>query len=235
MIEQTWPLLAAWEDCHGRTHAEVAVRLAALAGDDVDATSSVGRRDQALLDVRSRLLGPNFELRIDCPSCSVRLELEITVDEVRRRSGDASATHVIDVDSCRATFRLPDSIDLAEAVEAPTRSQRWTQLWQACVQVERHGQVLDVADVPPTVIEAVESEMRRLDEQAVASESLTCPDCGQTWDAVFDIVPVIWAEFDGLVRRQLADVHQLASAYGWSESELLALGPARRAFYLDRV
>ena len=31
------------------------------------------------------------------------------------------------------------------------------------------------------------------------------------------------------------EVHTLATAYGWSEAETLALGDARRAMYLEMV
>jgi hypothetical protein len=33
----------------------------------------------------------------------------------------------------------------------------------------------------------------------------------------------------------LRDVHELASAYGWRESEILALSPQRRQAYLELV
>ena len=33
----------------------------------------------------------------------------------------------------------------------------------------------------------------------------------------------------------LDEVHQLATAYGWTEAEILALSDTRRAAYLDRV
>jgi hypothetical protein len=36
-------------------------------------------------------------------------------------------------------------------------------------------------------------------------------------------------------KRLLAEVHLIASAYGWSEAEILGLSRARRDFYLDMV
>ena len=36
-------------------------------------------------------------------------------------------------------------------------------------------------------------------------------------------------------RRLLLDVHQLASAYGWSEMEILSLSATRRNAYLEMV
>ncbi len=36
-------------------------------------------------------------------------------------------------------------------------------------------------------------------------------------------------------KRLLSEVHALASAYGWSEREILGLSVARREFYLGMV
>jgi hypothetical protein len=36
-------------------------------------------------------------------------------------------------------------------------------------------------------------------------------------------------------RSLLAEVHSLARAYGWTESEILALSPQRRSTYLEMV
>jgi hypothetical protein len=36
-------------------------------------------------------------------------------------------------------------------------------------------------------------------------------------------------------RRALSEVHVLATAYGWSESEIFEMSSARREFYLQMV
>jgi hypothetical protein len=38
---------------------------------------------------------------------------------------------------------------------------------------------------------------------------------------------------DARARALLAEVHSLARAYGWTEPEILALSPQRRAAYLE--
>jgi hypothetical protein len=48
----------------------------------------------------------------------------------------------------------------------------------------------------------------------------------------FDIVTFLWREIENLAGHLLRDVHTLASAYGWRESDILALSAARRDFYL---
>ena len=59
--------------------------------------------------------------------------------------------------------------------------------------------------------------------------------CGAQTSAPFDAATVLYADVTAHVDRLLADVHRLASAYGWSEREILMLPPARRERYLALV
>jgi hypothetical protein len=52
---------------------------------------------------------------------------------------------------------------------------------------------------------------------------------------VLDPVDLVWREFAALARRLEDEVHVLASAYGWTESEILALPDSRRRRYVDRI
>ena len=45
----------------------------------------------------------------------------------------------------------------------------------------------------------------------------------------------VWEEVDAAARRLLGEVHALASAYGWSQEEILALGSQRRAAYMRLI
>ena len=65
--------------------------------------------------------------------------------------------------------------------------------------------------------------------------ALACPECGHRWTETFDIVSFLWAELDSCAHRLVGDVHSLASAYGWRESDVLALSPSRRQAYLELV
>ena len=46
---------------------------------------------------------------------------------------------------------------------------------------------------------------------------------------------LLWEEIEVRAHVLLGEVHRLASAYGWSEAQILALSPARRASYLAMV
>jgi hypothetical protein len=82
---------------------------------------------------------------------------------------------------------------------------------------------------------AVAQKMSDADPQADVHTGLTCPECGHHWEAVFDIVSFFWEEIENWIRRTLREVHLLASAYNWRESDILALSPWRRQYYLQMV
>ncbi|MGW6805848.1 hypothetical protein ACWGCF_46290, partial [Streptomyces sp. NPDC055039] len=81
---------------------------------------------------------------------------------------------------------------------------------------------------------------RRLAEKAAEADpaadvtlNVNCPECGGATPAALDITSYLWTELDAWARDLLLDVHLLASAYGWSEPEILALSPLRRRYYLE--
>ena len=93
--------------------------------------------------------------------------------------------------------------------------------------------------IPAGIAAALESEMTgtiaAADPLAEIALELACPDCAATWSAPFDIVRFLWSEVDAWAARTLDEVHVLASHYGWSEAEILALSPQRRQHYRDLI
>jgi hypothetical protein len=76
--------------------------------------------------------------------------------------------------------------------------------------------------------------MAAADPRADVELALACPACAHEWTAAFDAAAFLWSELDAWTRRTLHDVHTLATAYGWTEAEVLALG-RRRHVYLELV
>jgi hypothetical protein len=82
-------------------------------------------------------------------------------------------------------------------------------------------------------IEAVGERMAAADPLAEILLRFDCPSCGASFDESLDLTSFLWAEMEGRAKRMLLEVHTLASAYGWSEAEILSLSPARREVYLE--
>jgi hypothetical protein len=75
--------------------------------------------------------------------------------------------------------------------------------------------------------------MERLAPQVELELDMTCPKCGHSFVAPFDLTAFFFDEMRVSSRQLLREVHMLAFYYHWSESEILSLRRTRRREYLD--
>ena len=81
----------------------------------------------------------------------------------------------------------------------------------------------------------IEDALEAADPNADIAFDVHCEACGHAGTAQLDAGELLWDEIDARARALLGEVHLLASAYGWTEREILALSAARRATYLSMV
>jgi hypothetical protein len=235
----TTDLLSLWERGAGERRSRRALALLAGAwpGADVEelAAIAVGRRDASLLALREQLFGGAFTGVTACPACAEEIELTFDAAEVRRDAAEATSFR-LDVDGLEIEARLPDTRDLARIEAMSDLAAARDVLLEACVvRAARDGVAVGAAELPPHVVAAVSARMAELDPQADVALDVTCPNCAHVWREPFDIATFLWTELSAAARRLLLEVHQLASAYGWSESEVLRLSPARRNAYIEML
>jgi hypothetical protein len=231
-------LLDAWEQGCGETPIERTLTLLLLAHPQTSrahlAALSIGVRDARLLTLLERSFGPHLEAVTACPSCSERLDVDLSVGDIRADPTDACSEFSVDAGDWEARCRLPTSDDLAAAAESGDVTAARSLLLRRCVlSLRRCGE--PVEDLPEKVAAALLARLEELDPQGNVQLSLHCPACGDTWDAVFDVAAYLWMEVDAWARQAARDVHALASAYGWSEAAILSMSPARRRLYLEMV
>jgi hypothetical protein len=219
-------LLAVWERCAGRTPGERALELLALAGPGEGGSLTAGERDGALLDLRERLFGPELAGAGRCEGCGEEVEFSLRTDDIRRSGSEPQTLASFAVDGYELRARLPTTADLAAVSREPDVESARRRLVELCVLDA------DARSLSQSVVETLAERMARADPQADVELAFSCPGCGYEWSAPFDPGSFLWSEVDAWVRRALQDVHTLAAAYGWSESEILALGP-RRHVYLE--
>jgi hypothetical protein len=231
-------LLRAWE--RGDGHPSFQRMLAMLEMSPVPrepAALTVGARDAALLELRQRLFGDRFLSVTHCAACQEAIELTFDADDVIARGGSAGAEEqALTLDDCDVTFRLPTVADLAAAERTGDLALGREVLLRRCVsRAAREGEAIDAAALPAEVVTAIGERMAQADPQADVRLDLTCPSCGHQWREPFDVASFLWMEIQSSAQHLLADVHAIASAYGWSEQAILALSPARRNAYLEMV
>lgn len=197
---------------------------------------SIGRRDSLLLKLRELTFGSRLRTIAHCPGCKERLEMAFDAGEIRAVSWQ-DPSQALSLQACgfEVIFRLPNSLDLVAIGKCKDVPDARSLLLDRCVlSIKQEGKEA-TGKLPSDVEDLVVKKMEAVDPQADIQLSLSCPFCSQKWNQTFDIVSFFWSEIDFWARRILEEVHALATTYGWSESEILALSPQRRGLYLEMV
>lgn len=224
----TTELLDAWE--HGLGLPESERALALLAPED-GAALPLGELDARLLALRRWAFGPRLDGVARCPSCGADLELSFDADEVEASAPARNGELSLAVEDDEVRFRLPTSVDVREAGRAETPEAAQRVLLERCVTASP----VEPGALPRSVVERIEDVMAEHDPQADVALALSCSECGHEWEAGFDVGRFLWTEVDRWARRLLVDVAALASAFGWTEAQVLRLSPLRREAYLGLV
>lgn len=219
--ERAWPLapidraLTLWAAASGRTDA---------------ATQPIGERERALLRMRRAMFGSAMDAVAECPGCGEPVEIATDVDSIVDQSVHTGEARV-EAEGLSITCRAPTSEDIALA--ALGGDVRAGLARRCVVEARRYGVVVDAESLPASALDAIESALADVDPSADIRFDLCCPACDHWWEARFDAGAFLWAELDAHARRLAADVHVLASAYGWSETDILGLSPTRRRLYVE--
>jgi len=210
----------------------------------------LGRRNHALASLFSRCFGPGLHGSLVCRHCDENLEFNLnaqalageTMDDVAAGSkvGPAEGQDAwpTSLDVCdRASgpvlvngrsFRVPSSRDLVLAVATGEAESGAARMASNCL----------LAGDPPAEwsedeLSAIGEKLAQADPLAEIQVAVCCPGCRQEWQEPLDLVAFLWSEIEARARWMLHTVHTLASAYGWSEADILALSDHRRAIYLE--
>jgi hypothetical protein len=223
-------LIELWEHGAACGALERGLLLLGAARPEIDSAAladvAVSTRDACVFELRTALFGARYCGVVDCPQCAARLEFSCDADTLRRaREAVESALTACDGS---IALRLPTSRDLSFALHASDDEEHGAR----CL-VERCCTPLDGRwdEARYRAAEAaLDVEIGRADMQF----AMQCADCGSAWQTTFDICAWLWSELERHACALLDEVHRLAGYYGWSEREILALHPARRAAYLAR-
>ena len=236
-------LLAVWEAGAEQPLAQRALLLLSAARPatayDAWAELPLGRRDAELLRLRAELFGPRLVSVVACPNCGGQLQLtfdaaDLDVAESLAAPGAERLTLARPPYTLR--YRLPNSTDVLAAGQSESVEAARRLLLQRCLEsAERDQAAVTPEDLPAEVVDALAAQMAQADPQADLQVDVSCPSCGKAWATTLDVAAYLWAEIDRWAQRLLREVHTLASAYGWSQSDILALSAARRQAYLELI
>ncbi|MEU9987716.1 hypothetical protein AB0E10_13080 [Streptomyces sp. NPDC048045] len=229
-------LLAAWEAGLAEAPAGRALLLHRTARPDLDAAAlpalPVGERESDLFALRRALFGERMQVRLECRACEADMEFELDAARFARSPGPTGESAVrLTQDGWDIAFRLPSAADLTAAARAA--DPRAALLARCLVSALHEGTPQGADALPAPVQRRIAEAVEAADPGADVVLNIGCPECGTATRAELDIASYLWTELDAWARDLLLDVHLLATAYGWSEPEILALSPLRRRYYLE--
>jgi hypothetical protein len=222
-----WTLLSLTKACPERSLKELA-------------DMPIGQRDALLLNLRNQIFGSRLTGTAVCCKCSERLEIDFCSRDILASIATMDlgklGPFIFNTDGFDIDFRLPNSIDIMATAVCKDISTAKQMIIKRCVlKAGNKGGEITAEQLPTETLEAISCEMGRLDPGGDIMLECICPKCGHKWLEIFDITRFLYKEIDAWAHHILIEVHILASAYGWSESDILAMSSRRRQAYLDMV
>lgn len=184
---------------------------------------TLGRRNRALLELHARLFGERLQAWSACTACAEKMEISLHCKELIE---DSTTEEIVNFGKSR--FRLLTTRDLAEAARQPDIDSAALCLLRRCA--------LDLADVESWSREEIEQlgeQLAAADPLAEIRVALVCPACQAESTETIDLTTFLWTEIEARAKALLWDIHIIASAYGWTQDEILKLSPARRTHYVE--
>ncbi|MEV2190812.1 hypothetical protein AB0I02_07340 [Streptomyces phaeochromogenes] len=229
-------LLTTWESGLAQAPSGRALLLHRAARPDTGGETlsalPVGEREADLFALRRALFGERMQVRLGCSACGEDMEFDLDAGELARSTGAPAEPSVqVAEDGWEIEFRVPGVADLTAA--ARHLDPRRALLARCVVSAVRDGADVPADVLPETVQRRLAEAAQQADPGADVTLNVNCPECGAATRAELDIASYLWTELDAWARDVLLDVHLLATAYGWSEPEILALSPLRRRYYLE--
>lgn len=188
-------------------------------------------RDWLLLQLHTRSFGDDVIGEVRCPACETANEIRVAARDLTAPPDPAPERLDITLASGATVSARPLTAADHEHFSMLAHADRAEQDEAALARVLVHGpspaltgedRRAIVTAIEHTVPEPIELQ-------------LTCTACATAFTAPFDIAAFVLAEVRDHSRMLLDDVHTLASAYHWSEPDVLRLSLQRRMAYLSRI
>jgi hypothetical protein len=224
-------LVAAWEAAapvSGIARAAVLLH-AAGAVDALDDALDLPLGDAAArsAELYAAAFGEVLDGLVDCDGCGELLEVQVPLAALGAPVRKATAR--VEHGGIVLQVRAPTMRDLLAVAAEPDPA---TMLLARCVS-DPAGGAIDPVGLAPGARERVDAAAEELAGAAAVTVQAACPACGAGVRAAADVADLLWQRVRVAAPAVLAEVAELAAAFGWREADVLALSPARRRAYLD--
>lgn len=188
---------------------------------------AVGDLDVLIIARRRDLLGDEVTAETDCPECGATVDVRFSLAAYADHHSPTRVRTARAIDSgwwrlSEAEFRLPTVGDvLSLTASGATEEDLFARCVRGALTARSHR--------------AITSAMSRLGPTLRATVGGVCPDCLASLTFDVDARELCMGDLRTLASRVFPDVHLLATSYGWSQDEILALPTSRRRAYAELI
>ncbi len=162
-----------------------------------------------------------------CALCEEPFEFELAVALLLAAEDDGAPVQV-ELDNRLLRLRRATGNDLRHWRAArPASQEQAVQLMLDSLLLEGEVQMQDSA--------ALSAAIANADPLAAFAVTCQCPACGADREVDVDLDAAALTRLHHRQRALLHDIHRIASRYGWSEAQVLAIPAPRRAQYLALI
>jgi len=229
-------LLTAWEEGASAPDLRRALTMLSIAlpgGDQVQLSAlPLADRNLLLLRLHELSFGPFLNVFGVCPNCAARLEFAVRVAEMAALLESKPSARAVTWTEAGRQYRMRPvtTDDLIASLDAADVRPAQELLLERCLEVSPPHEPGRLS-ATPTVLQKFE----QVQATTKLSCAIECPGCSERELLDLDIGRFLWAEVRTAARRLLGEIHELASAYGWSEQAIAGMGADRREAYLEMV
>ena len=187
---------------------------------------TIAKRRQGLLAISISTNGPRRFITVTCSDldCGAKMDLEITLSDFRSDWRKDTIEVVLLADRT-ITVRHPTPSDLA--LLSSMHNPEKTEL----------AQILLIGETPSESgwEEKVQQALTEADRLADLELTAACPNCGKPTATPLILETFLMGELSKEFTLLMDNIHTLAMAYNWTETDILALPENRRRHYLARI
>ena len=186
---------------------------------------SVGDRQWLLAQLAVHLGQAHVWITGTCAACEAAFDAPLDLAALPvKPAGEGYPERTVEAPENLIRVRAPTGAD-QEAIAGLPEAEAVAVLLARCVDGA------NTRTLSPDTLERIDAALAEISPEAAAEVETTCPSCGAACRAGFDLADVVFAHLGD----PFEDVHVIASAYHWSEGDILALPAARRRRYLHLI
>jgi hypothetical protein len=197
---------------------------------------SIGDRVALLFHTRRMIFGDFISCTITCVNCNKKMSLQLDVlDLLQAHYPDQKDLYGLEAGGFNMKIKPLNAFDqdnalVAENLASP--NSLGEKLAKSCIAYS-NPELPSI--IPKAVMDGLGSKLEEIDPLSDIVLGVSCPECGQAFQALFPAEEFIFKEFAMLFGQLEREVHWLAFNYCWSQNEILDLPVKKRKKYIELI